>query len=827
MGEKGDTKRFSELPNKLAAPMKKSLFERQKAEAEARRVKEEAETAAVYEDFVKSFDDEGPAPTPVAPARIARPSPAGRAAPQRPSQHDNYRRSDRDTSREQLPSFSLKRAHDGTRLQNERHSDQQRGRGIFAFEDAPSEPLSAASAFKDNDKDDVDAEDARAAERAARKPTLKLSSLRPGTSQAFIRSLVPSNLKVEGVRIVPPPGPGSSANTERKSTSAIITLGSDTPASDIDTAVNTLQNRYLGWGYYLSSARHLSSSNASNIANVHSSMGSRPFGAQAVAAPGLGPSLSRAPPPGGRGGFAPPTHYAPGAAARAQQPAAQVRITAPSSIKQLRLIHKTLENLITQGPEFEALLMSRSEVQQEEKWAWIWDARSPGGLWYRWRLWQIVSGAHMEKQAPHDPFGNTLPRPIFHGFAPWLDPEVDLPYEFAVNMQQLVSDSAYDSSDDFDSDEDDRGRRGKRPRLGGVGLGQPGGEAEQDNYLNPMQKAKLTYLLSRLPQTTGKLRRGDLARVMAFAIDHADSGGEEVTEIVVSNVLDPFNMRAASPERVKGDADTEATDANEGELRREGEKKDKSASSLIGLYCIVDILSASSTGGVRGAWRYRNQFEQALLKTHVFAKLGRLEKDLRWGRLRIEKWRRSLQALLNAWESGNVFGAESLEKMAHEFEHPPLTREEKEAEKKEKTEKKSKERMHSKWKTVDASTTAATAQGNATVSDDAMQQDSMDGKPIEDLDGAPLDDLDGKPMEDIDGAALGDIDGDPMEVSKPVIEQPKSDEAANLAEHTAQPDPELIASEKAVDAKIEVNPAAPRRQRPKAIDMFADSDDDD
>src|SRR4051812_10146207 len=48
---------FPEIDNKLAAPSKKSLFERQKAEAEAKRLREEAETAAVYEDFVKSFDD--------------------------------------------------------------------------------------------------------------------------------------------------------------------------------------------------------------------------------------------------------------------------------------------------------------------------------------------------------------------------------------------------------------------------------------------------------------------------------------------------------------------------------------------------------------------------------------------------------------------------------------------------------------------------------------------------------------------------------------------------------------------------------------------------
>jgi U2-associated protein SR140 len=55
---------FPDVENKLQAPTKKSQFERQKAEAEAKRLREEAETKAVYEDFIKSFDDEEDEPSP-------------------------------------------------------------------------------------------------------------------------------------------------------------------------------------------------------------------------------------------------------------------------------------------------------------------------------------------------------------------------------------------------------------------------------------------------------------------------------------------------------------------------------------------------------------------------------------------------------------------------------------------------------------------------------------------------------------------------------------------------------------------------------------------
>jgi U2-associated protein SR140 len=49
---------FPNVKDKLTAPTKKSAFEKSRLEAEAKRLREEAETAAVYKDFVASFDQE-------------------------------------------------------------------------------------------------------------------------------------------------------------------------------------------------------------------------------------------------------------------------------------------------------------------------------------------------------------------------------------------------------------------------------------------------------------------------------------------------------------------------------------------------------------------------------------------------------------------------------------------------------------------------------------------------------------------------------------------------------------------------------------------------
>jgi U2-associated protein SR140 len=59
------TNPFPNVRDKLSAPSKKSAFEKARLEAEEKRKREEAETAAVYKDFVASFD-EGPSEIPSA-----------------------------------------------------------------------------------------------------------------------------------------------------------------------------------------------------------------------------------------------------------------------------------------------------------------------------------------------------------------------------------------------------------------------------------------------------------------------------------------------------------------------------------------------------------------------------------------------------------------------------------------------------------------------------------------------------------------------------------------------------------------------------------------
>ncbi|KAE8146549.1 hypothetical protein BDV25DRAFT_162281 [Aspergillus avenaceus] len=806
MSDESKPKGFPDVSAKLSALPKKSLFERQKAEAEAKRARERAETAAVYEDFVKSFEDDSPAlDRTTADGRPSRLGPRGSGFGGVPAKRhftsSGPRMSGPGTLGPPPPSLSRKRNHEGFPTL---HRNRESPHGVLGFENTAS----PTAAFRTSDDEEDRAVDAKEAERAAAKPTLYLASLPPGTSPSVLKSLIPSVLSVDNVKLLRP----SAQPSDRKSISAIITLANESAASDIDSTVSALQNKYLGWGYYLTISRHLSSAAISSTMPVTiglSSTSSLPFGAK-TAAPEVGGRLNRAPPPGShRGGFAPPASYGPSYGRSG--PLTQVEVKAPSDLKQLRLIHKTLESLLNYGPEFEALLMSRPEVQREEKWAWIWDARSAGGVYYRWKLWEVLTNSHVKGNRRGNPRNSLF---VFEGGASWVPPESNIKFEYTTQMEEFVSDDDYDSSDEEMSDmEDERRHHGGAPPADGLtaheGLG----------YMNPLQKAKLTHLLTRLPTTHAKLRKGDIARVTAFAIEHAGAGAEEVVDMIVSNIKEPFAYTGANPDREieKGAARREqagnaSNDTEEGRAQSKA-NLDTSSAKLVGLYTISDILSSSATSGVRHAWRYRQLFESSLKAHQVFEHLGRLEKDYGWGRLKAEKWKRSIGSLLHLWEGWCVFPQSSQEHFFGVFEKPPLTEEElREEREKADAERASSafSKSKSRWKTVDEeSSTQKFDPSRPPVADqNRMEIDQGPGVPGGDFDGEPISDIDGEPMEDSD---LEASDGDPMEEEEEPMnpEQASKEETGQHIEETpAQPDPQRPT----------------RKPRPKAEDMFADSD---
>lgn len=829
------TKKIAEFPNveaKLQKPTKQSAFERKRAEAEAKRQREAAETAAVYEDFIKSFDHDGDT-TGTSDSRLAesrfgsgppdRPAGLGPQAPFGGGAGKRHFGIPSGSSMKSGPgslgpppsSLGKKRFYDGTPAGYQRDRDEAGRR--FGFEDQGSGYKSISKVFDASDDEGEPTAVDRAEEKAISRPTLRLANLPPTTSPAVVKALMPPNLTVENVKIVPPSGP---SGTERKSTAAIVTLSKETPATDIDAAVSSLQNHYLGFGFYLSLHRHLSSAaiSSSSLATITSSSAAvlHPFGAKRAATPTAKP---QGPQPMGYGrGFAPPSSYGPPAGGGVNRSGIlHVPIQPPKDIKKLRMIHKVIEAVLEHGPDFEALLMSRPDVQREERWAWIWDARSEGGIWYRWRLWEIVTGIQSKR-------GQGKYLPLFEGSHAWKIPEQPLSYEYTTGIDEIISDSEYNSSDE-DEFEDEQNRQAEGPGAN---------HDQEDVFLNPIEKSRMAHLLARLPTTLSKARKGDIARVTTFALTHASKGSDEITEMIVSNIERPFAFTSANPDhkqeskaKVSYDRDSHEPSPAQDDKAAAHDTQDTSPARLVALYVVSDILSSSSTSGIRHAWRYRQLLEGALRRHKTFENLGMMAEKYNWGRLRAEKWKRSIGLVLSLWEGWCVFPAETHEFFVDSFENPPGLKKEKSDE----TQKKA-----GRWKTVEASSaekvteskflpvsqkppsrqSSPAASGDGERLQETLETGDTDGE-INYSYGVGSDSDSDEPLFECD------IDGEPIGGS---VEGPTDGDAVMGAMNGAPTLPTTKVT--AMGAfQISASKSAPSRKRVRAVDMFADSGSED
>lgn len=196
---------------------------------------------------------------------------------------------------------------------------------------------------------------------------------------------------------------------------------------------------------------------------------------------------------------------------------------------------------------------------------------------------------------------------------------------------------------------------------------------------------------------------------------------------------------------------------------------------------------------------------------------------MKWGRLKAEKWKRSVGTLLHLWEGWCVFPQSSQEHFVQVFEEPPLT----EDEIREEREKVEVERASSafakgksRWKTLDEEAAATgrfdpsrppAEDPNRMDIDTAAGQAGFDGESMSDLDGVPMED------SDMDEAP----NGEPMDDESPVEETEQKEEGA---EDRPSEQPEQ-SDQQQQQQPVPPEPQRPaRKPRPKAEDMFADSD---
>ncbi|KAH8704505.1 hypothetical protein GQ44DRAFT_831490 [Phaeosphaeriaceae sp. PMI808] len=410
------------------------------------------------------------------------------------------------------------------------------------------------------------------------------------------------SLKVTKVEKIPPQGP---AVKLRPSATMKVVFDKDSIARDLDDAMMKLNDKkYLGKGYYLHLDRYLGGK------SMDTSQVKEPFGARWQA-----PELPK--------GFAPPPDLGGGNREGPREDREQLIVTAnlPPDIAMLRLIHQTIEGVIAGGMEFEAALMNDPQIQEEERFAWLYDQKHPLNRYYRWRLHQLVC--------------DTSNSEIFARQGLWNGPSEPLADEFVDDL------GAFDPADDESSDSEEEEQRPQHKPLP-VGDNYPGRVDNGYGILSPRSRAMLIWLLTSLPG--GSIVIDDIAAISVFAVEHATHGLDEVVDILLANVIEPFQLTDANPRKLVA----------ESEGKEDTRRPDVRQVTLNALRIVHDVLFTTSKES-GAAYKYRLAISTQLVNHKIFEHLEQLPTQLGMGRMTEKSYRDEVNVILKVWEEESFF----------------------------------------------------------------------------------------------------------------------------------------------------------------------------
>ncbi|KAJ3762814.1 hypothetical protein EV360DRAFT_34953 [Lentinula raphanica] len=254
-------------------------------------------------------------------------------------------------------------------------------------------------------------------------------------------------------------------------------------------------------------------------------------------------------------------------------------------------------------------------------------------------------------------------------------------------------------------------------------------DSAEESERERMRKTTLGRLARRrfeamLRALSGK--RGEVARCMAFCLEHAEAA-HEIADIIVASLL------------------VEGTPVPRKVAR---------------LYLICDILH-NSAATVPSAWKYRQEFQSRL--GIVFDHLSNIYHSFP-GRITAETFKKQITTVVDIWEDWIVFPPAFTSELRVRLEGMSMEDKTEKMEMAEDEDKAESAKLPSRFttSTFKAATESASDAFVTEDLDDGAPMDDVDGAPMDDVDGAPMEDVDGTPMEDVDGEPMGDVDGEPM-----------------------------------------------------------------
>ncbi|KAJ3160626.1 U2 snRNP-associated SURP domain-containing protein [Geranomyces michiganensis] len=300
----------------------------------------------------------------------------------------------------------------------------------------------------------------------------------------------------------------------------------------------------------------------------------------------------------------------------------EIKVVRPTNRETTMYIHRLIERVIQLGPSFEAVIMARE--RGNHKFSFLFDVnvrrrrkafaqlagmadhhvtlKSPEHKYYRWKLRSLRQGesiTHWSAKPFHMPDDDAL----------WVPPEV--PFDDAVDEEYQT-----ESSSSSDSEDSETERRPPRRRT-------------NRGTLARHQRARFEHMLRKLT-----LDRGDIGKAMIFCLDHAEAADEIVATIAKSLLI------ATTP---------------------------VFPTKVARLYLLSDVLHNTATP-VPNAWKLRAGIESRL--EEIFAHFAVVRRAI-GRRLRQEQFRRAVCEALVAWEGWIVFSAEFITQLRAVFLEDP------------------------------------------------------------------------------------------------------------------------------------------------------------
>ncbi|KAF2678480.1 hypothetical protein K458DRAFT_423170 [Lentithecium fluviatile CBS 122367] len=554
-------------------------------------------------------------------------------------------------------------------------------------------------------------------------------------------------LKVVGVEKLPlSPLPGSRRGA--RTAPMKITFDKDTKFVDLVDALNKLNDKkYLGDGHYLHIDRYLGDRGGSTRKQKE------PFGATLH----VSKHVSK--------GVAPPADLGGNSRDRPREreevnSRMLVTANAPPDLPTLKLIHQTIEGVINGGKEFEAVLMEDPRVREQERFAWLFDHKHPLNRYYRWTLHKILTSS-------------TRPD-VFHGEPEWKGPKESFKDEYATGLEDLIF-----SSDDGGEKQDNEDEKPVRTMVSAVD-DYPSRPDTIYGVMRPKHRAALIWLLCSVPPA--HIKYDEVAPITAFAMEHATEGLDEVVDLLVTNIFQPFIYSEANPRKQQPTSEDQAR------------TRSQNPTLVINALRIISDVAMTSTKVGGACFRYRPVIGEQLVDRKVFEYLETLPSAFLLGQLSKTHYRDEIKATLDLWKDEKLFDPHILDHIDNAFNARQNAKEQAEAE------RKLVEKRKRKRGTVPQTALGVGRAGN----------------------GAQMD------MDQDDAAAIGSMDGanDSRDSPKGPTVSTRVEEANSepeLMEDVAQQEPKLSAAP--VEIPGETAAARARRLRPKAEDMFAFDED--